>query len=521
MKPGLPKPRSLTKVYGIPNADHSSIKSFVDEALVSGAFARDPHRMYRRLRDEAPVFWSDHLQQWLVTSYERVEEVLLQPRRFSSFGFDAAFIGRLGVSDSDDVSTLAHHFNQRGLIQADPPEHTTLRRALSGQFTARAVAPLSSTIRSIVEALLDEAGSEFDAIRDPARPLPVAVIAGLLGVPEVDRSRFPTWSDDTVRFFGTPAPDLSNARRLNEDLISWRALLVRLLDERRVVLRDDLLGKIASLIEAGEITLEEALFTAVHLLIAGHETTTNLTGNTLYLLLSHPEQVRQAWESPALLANAIEETLRFEPPIQRVRRVATEPCELGGKTIEAGDPVIPVLSAANRDASRFPRPDEFDIGRDSATGPARVVRSGCALLHWCPSRTAGGTGCRRRSSGAVPRRHAARRVHATVENHHQPPRAYSPSGSPRARALRSTMSRQLRTGGDVRVEISDDCVGSGQCLVVASDVFRADDEGYATFRVGELENRDWPRCATAVDACPTGAIRIVDSEFPAQPSQLR
>jgi hypothetical protein len=230
--------------------------------------------------------------------------------------------------------------------------------------------------------LLDGREGGLDVIGDLAGPLPVRVIAELLGVDREDRTGFPRWSADAVQFFGSPVPDPVNARRLDADLVEWRALLVRLLDERRSAPRDDLLTAVGGLVDAGSITLEEALFTCVHLLIAGHETTTNLIGNALLCFLAHPDEQAAVTDDPTLLPGAIEEVLRFEPPIQRIRRVAADTCKLGGATIRAGDAVIPVLAAANRDPARFDDPDRFDVRRELGPSAQRHLAFGHGV-HFC------------------------------------------------------------------------------------------------------------------------------------------
>ena len=355
----------------------------IEDAFCSGSFFQDPHAIYRRLREQAPVYWSTYLGQWLVTSHEFVEEVLRQPRVYSNFGFDTAYIARLTNDDREHVRTLDHHFHQRGLIQADPPEHTRLRRALGTHFTAKVVGQLEDRIRAaIAEFLATTATDSIEVIGDLASPLPVRVIAELIGVEPDDRTNFPRWSADAVRFFGTPLPDAENARRLDSGLVEWRALLERLFDARRITPRNDLATVVTELIDEGSITLEEGLFTCVHLLIAGHETTTNLIGNALYCLLTHPEAMDAIAENPALLQGAIEEVLRFEPPIQRIRRLAGQTTELGGMTIRAGEPVIPVLAAANRDPVRFDDPDRFDISRDLKGSAQRHLSFGHGV-HFC------------------------------------------------------------------------------------------------------------------------------------------
>lgn len=355
----------------------------VEKAFRSGSFVQEPHSVYRVLRKRAPVYWSPYLGQWLITSYEHVEEVLRQPRVFSNFGFDTSYIGRLGDEQLAEVSTLDYHFKQRGLIQADPPEHTRLRRAFGPHFTAKVVGLLDSRIRAAVDELVEtRAGESFDVISDLAEPLPVRVIAELLGVGPNQRAGFPPWSADAVRFFGTPLPEAANARQLDSDLVQWRALLESLFTERREAPTGDLLTAVVDLVDSGAITNEEALFTCVHLLIAGHETTTNLIGNTMFCLMSHPAQLGAVLEDRTLLPGAIDEVLRFEPPIQRVRRVAREATELGGLPIAAGEPVIPVLAAANRDAARFDTPERFDIGRILDGSALRHVSFGHGV-HFC------------------------------------------------------------------------------------------------------------------------------------------
>ena len=355
----------------------------VEDAFRSGAFFQDPHAVYRRLRERAPVYWSAYLGQWLVTSYDAVEEVLRQPRVFSNFGFDTSYIGQLGTADRADIPTLEYHFQQRGLIQADPPEHTRLRRALGGHFTAKVMGQLEGRIQSAIDELL--AGipqGDLDVIRDLAGPLPVRVIAELLGVEPRARNGFPRWSADAVQFFGTPVPDAENARLLDADLVEWRALLEKLLAERRAAARADLLTAVVELVDGGAMTNEEALFTCVHLLIAGHETTTNLIGNAMFCFLTHPESMQAVIDDPSSLPGAIEEVLRFEPPIQRIRRVAGQSTELGGAIVQAGQPVIPVLAAANRDPARFDDPERFDIGRELDGSAQRHVSFGHGV-HFC------------------------------------------------------------------------------------------------------------------------------------------
>lgn len=337
----------------------------LEESVRLSRPAPDLPALYRRLREEAPIYWSDHLGQWLVTSYDLVDEILRLPNRFSSDS-DDSFVRRLPEAQRSCVPTLSGHYAQRGLIQTDPPEHTRLRRALSRPFGQKAIKGLEGAVRQAVASLLDDVADDLDVMRDLARPLPIHVIADLLGVPVADRDGFPRWSEHAARFFSGHVPDFSHAREFDADLVEWRALLLRLFDECRNSPRDGVLTHMAALIDQGTITEEEALVTSVTLLNAGHETTTSLIGSTVFCLLRHREQLADVLMRPELVPEAVEETLRFEPPITEARRRATEPCVIGGRAIDAGDIVTAVLAAANRDPDRFDHPDEFDVRRKAS-----------------------------------------------------------------------------------------------------------------------------------------------------------
>ncbi len=337
----------------------------VEDALASGAVSIDPHTTYHYLRDVAPVYWSAYLEQWLITPAALVEDALMQPNRFSNFGYDSAFIARLGGT-TQAFPILTHHFEAGGLIISDPPEHTRLRRAVRGPFSAHSVDRLADLIQDRLDGLLDGLGERFDVMADIARPLTVSVISDLLGVPEEDREHFPTWSYDVIRFFGTPRPTVENAAILDAALAEWRALLVRLFAERLARPTDDLLSHVAAQVDQGDVSLEEALFTCVHLMIGGHETTTSTVGTTLLCLLTDPASYAAVAGSPDLVPGAIEEAIRLETPVMRARRLATEDCEIDGVEIKAGEAVVPIFASANRDPARFEHPDVFDLERPSA-----------------------------------------------------------------------------------------------------------------------------------------------------------
>ena len=340
----------------------------VEDALASSAFHRNPHPVYRILREEAPVYWSGILKQWLVTSYDLVEEVLLKSTVFSNYGYESSFIERLPTEFLIEVDTLRHHWKQEGLMHSGRPKHTRLRRAVGPSFAPKVVSRLEERIQARVTHLLQNAKArnnhQYEVIQGLAQPLPVTVIADVLGVPERYRDRFPVWSASVLRFFGSPQPDPLNAAELDANLVEWRRLIGDLLHSRSRSPRDDFLTTVARAIDNGQMSAEDGLVICVHLLIAGHETTTNLIGNTIYCLVTRHNQLEEARGSAEALQRAVEETLRYEPPIARIRRVCTESYELGGVLIRRGEPVVAVVASAHRDSQRFRRPDEFDLHRE-------------------------------------------------------------------------------------------------------------------------------------------------------------
>jgi cytochrome P450 len=352
----------------------------LDEALASPRFAIDPHPTYRRLREVAPVYWHEQGQQWLVTSFDLVDDVLGDPQRFSSVGAEIAHVDRLGADGRSAAPVLHAHFAASQLNIADPPEHTRIRKALARPFLTREVRRYEAQIAAAAVRLIDAAGPRLDVVGDLAEPLPVDVIAMIIGVPESHRARIPVITMDQRRFFGTTPPTTQLAEPFDEHLREWHELLVGWMDERRAEPADDVLTRVAGAVDDGTLALDEAVATCLHLVIAGNSTTTALIGNAVYSLLANPEQLDVLAASPQLLANCIEETLRFEAPLPRDRRIATCDTELGGAAIAHGDRVVAVLAAANRDPEHFADPDSYDIARTFTSGHHASFGRG---IHFC------------------------------------------------------------------------------------------------------------------------------------------
>jgi cytochrome P450 len=251
------------------------------------------------------------------------------------------------------------------LLTLDPPDHTRLRRLVTGAFTPRAIAGLEPWIRDVTVRLLTAAdgAAGFDLIDALAFPLPIAVICHLLGVPAEDQARFRAWGHDVAATLDpqTAASAQAQTRAAEVALTGYLQDLVR---ERRADPDDSILSALIAAEEEGDrLSSGEVVSTALLLLIAGFETTVNLIGNGTVALLGAPDSWHRLGQDPALIPAAIEEMLRYDSPVQLTARTATEDAEVGGSVIAAGRPVIVFIGGANRDPRVFEQPDEFRIDR--------------------------------------------------------------------------------------------------------------------------------------------------------------
>jgi cytochrome P450 len=341
----------------------------VHEDLADPRFQANPHPVYARWRRNTPVCrvrLPSGLDAWLVTRYDDARRALSAPRLSKALPLRAPSASAASPGISGAVS--------RHMLSADPPDHTRLRRLVSGAFTARRVEALRPRIEQITDELLDAISGRdrVDLIEALAFPLPIQVICELLGIPVADRDSFRTWSNIIVT--GSQSGD-----RLPGAMQAMIAYIRGLIADRRVHGGDDLLAGLIDVRDQGDRLSEEELSSMVFLLlIAGHETTVNLIGNGVFLLLSRPERWERLRADPALLPSAIEEFLRYEGPVETATfRVAAEDLEIGGQRIAAGEPVLVVLLSANRD-DRFPDADELDLGR--AQNPHLAFGHG---IHYC------------------------------------------------------------------------------------------------------------------------------------------
>jgi cytochrome P450 len=322
------------------------------------------------MREQAPVHWNGTLRTWFLTRHADVTE-LLRDDRFSA---DRT------RSERYVPPPPGRRREARSMLVVDPPDHTRLRNLVNKAFTPRMIERLRPRIEAITAELLDglAAESQADLIGRFAYPLPVIVIAEMLGVPAEDRARFQEWSAVVVRGLD-PFVDSETQDAVLDARDALAAYLRGVIAERRRDPADDLITAMIAARDAGDFLGEAELVAMCNLLlVAGHETTVNLIGGGTLALLRHPDQLERLRREPTLARTAVEELLRYSPPVQWTGRVATAEVELGGRRVAAGQSVVAILAAANRDPEAFADPDRLDVGRD----PNHHVSFGRGI-HFC------------------------------------------------------------------------------------------------------------------------------------------
>ena len=321
-------------------------------------YRADPYPLYDWVRDNDPVHRAPD-GNWVLVRYADAHSVLRDPR----FSNNPAHLGPEVLVQMG--SSPVRRVGSRLMMFLDPPDHTRLRSLVSQAFTPKVVESLRPRIQALVDELLDAVvdRAEVDVLGDLAYPLPTIVICELLGVPVGDRELFKDWSADASRLLDgylepeTQTQGLAAAMQL-------AAYFTDLIEKRRADPGPDLLSALISAEQAGErLTHEELLTTATLLLLAGFETTMNLVGNGMLVLLQNPDQLARLRDDPTLDRPAVEELLRYEGPVHITARIATTNVEVGGQLIRKGEQAAVVLAAANRDPGQFPDPNRVDVGR--------------------------------------------------------------------------------------------------------------------------------------------------------------
>jgi len=328
--------------------------------LLDPEILANPYPLFRRLREEDPVHWDPYLHTWVVTRYDDVLEVL---HTFSAQRTHTPEkLDSLGLSKMAPVAKLM----VGQMLFMDPPSHTRLRRLASYAFSPGRVAVLRVHIREIVSRLLDvvQANRRMDVIVDLAEPLPSIVTAEMLGVPVEDKDRLKAWSSNFAEMLGNFQHNPEHAQRMLRTVQEMTAYFHDAIRKQRNDPHEGLVHSLMTAeIDGDHLTDDEVVATCIVTMVGGLETTTNLIGNGVLSLLRNREQMERLQSDLTLIPSAVEEMLRYESPSQHTGRLAPYDRELGGKMIRAGQAVMAVMAAANRDPERFRDPDRFDIAR--------------------------------------------------------------------------------------------------------------------------------------------------------------
>jgi cytochrome P450 len=340
-------------------ADRQDPQEPVEFDPFSDTYFDDPYDMYRRLRDEAPVFHSERYGFYALSRYDDVSAAHKDWHTFSStHGVDLHTLSR----DPSEIASF------RSIIMMDPPDHDRLRALVSRVFTPRAVQALEPMVREVVDGFADAIGdaTSFDGVADLSAPFPVEIISRILGVPAADRQQIRLWLDESLtREPGNPAP----TREGVEATIASGAYFYALVQEKRKNPGDDMLSRLTQVeVERDDGTMtglddfEIAGFASL-LGGAGAETVTKLVGNAFVLFGRHPDEWRKVVDDPDAIPWAVEEILRYLPPSQYQGRFSLQESTWRGEVLPAGFPVLLLTGAATRDPSEYPDPDKFDVSR--------------------------------------------------------------------------------------------------------------------------------------------------------------
>jgi cytochrome P450 len=328
--------------------------------LLSAAHFADPYETFAQMRRDDPLYRDETMGLWFASRYSDVHAVT-RDRRFSAARVDAFL-----PASTDEKAEVVRHFFTDWMAFMDPPAHIRLRKLTARAFAPKSIATLESYIQQAVDEALDrvQGADQIDIIRDLGFPVPSRVIAHMLGVAPGDVDQFESWSHDIFRVPSLLGDQNENVAAAYRAVRSLTAYFKDLIADRRATPTDDLLGLLVQANEGGTVLTEHELVSnCALLLIAGHETTTNLIGNAVLALLRNPGELARLRAEPQLAASAVEEFLRYDGASAGIARLAREDIELSGGVVPAGSVVMAILISANRDPAVFDEPDRLDVGR--------------------------------------------------------------------------------------------------------------------------------------------------------------
>jgi hypothetical protein len=322
----------------------------------------NPYPSYRSIQENDPIHWNEPLGFWLVTRFDDCVR-LLKDTRFSSMR--AALLREQHQFTKTPPSPIENFFG-RNLLFTDPPKHTPIRSAVQFAFLPRLVENLRPRIQEVTRQLLlplKKKGA-LDIIADLAYPLPAIIVSELLGIPSSDRNQLKRWSDSIAAHLASHQRMEAIIEQANQDVLQLNEYFRGFIRKYEKTPEDNLLSHMIAAKKQGKLLTEEDLIAnSALILIAGHETTTNLIGNGLLALFQFPDQMEFLRKNPDLISNAIEELLRFDSPVQWVRRTVKENLSWPNKQWKKGDRVLALTGAANRDPEAFDHPDQLNLNR--------------------------------------------------------------------------------------------------------------------------------------------------------------
>jgi cytochrome P450 len=332
--------------------------------LLAGDVIENPYSYFRQLRENSPIHWNPQWDAWLLTRYEDVAQVL---RRHDVFASDrATFYADYLPTPKKDFYDIVFHVYPRWLAGGDPPLHDHMRRIVNSNWTPSKMNGLRAQIRGMIDQLLDvlPTNKPVDLVEAFAVPLPATVISSVIGIPKDEWPAIKRWSDAWGALHFSPDNNVDRWDRGASALKEFYAYVANRLKETKLVKGNDYFAKMLNAeFEGDRLKDDEITVHIMEQLFAGHETTTNLIGNGVLLLMQNRAQWEHLCSEPSLATSTVEEILRYEGPVKMITRWAKQEFKIGDTTIPKGGKLLLVLAAANRDPAQFANPEDFNIGR--------------------------------------------------------------------------------------------------------------------------------------------------------------
>jgi cytochrome P450 PksS len=351
------------------NSQHKNMSAFVNQQtydLFAPEALANSYPLFKRMRSEDPVHYSESLGYWVLTRYRDVEAAVRDQRLSSNR--KALFINKLGSLDVKEIQNFLD-MTSSWMVDTDPPDHTRLRKLANPGFTTRAIESWRSIIQNTTDRLLDNVQNHggMDVVSDLAIPLPEFIITEIMGVPETDRANLLGWARDIGTFFGAAGGSTIEmeelARKADKAAAQFCVLIRQLIEQRRRQPGTDMISLLSVAYQEQGFNDRELPFLCMEILNTGLLTTTDLIANGVNALLSHPDQLQKLKKNPTLIDSAVEEILRFDTSVPFLTRIAKQDLTIGGKDITAGSVIALGFGAANHDPEKFGSPEVFDITR--------------------------------------------------------------------------------------------------------------------------------------------------------------